>query len=334
MAHAQAQSLLMMVVTIFLIVSLLFVNLKAGLIAVLPNLLPVVVLFGVMGFAGIPLDSGTSMVAAIALGICVDDTMHFMARYHRQLRVHKEEFAALQATVNAEAVPIIATSVALAAGFITLATSSFIPIVHFGLLSAMVICLALLATFLLTPLLLSRTRLISAWDLLSIRLRRDCLQQCALFRDMKVWQIKKVLLVNEVREYLPGEIIIEQGQPGKKVFIVLEGRAEVRKRRADDTLMRLNTLAMGDTFGEVALLSKRPRTAQVRAVETTRVLGLSWDSIERLGKTFPHISVKLFRNLSAIVGDKLAHADVAYIPLKDGPDGSVHQSFCRRADQD
>ena len=327
MAYAQAQSLSMMVVTIFLIVSVLFVNLKAGLIAIVPNLIPVLALFGVMGFAGIPLDSGTSMVAAIALGICVDDTMHFMARYHQQLQVHREEFRALQATVSAEVMPIVATSVALAAGFATLATSSFVPVIYFGLLSAMVICLALLATFLLTPPLLSKTRLITAWDLLSMRVKRDCLQRCALFRDMKLWQIKKVLLVIDVREYLPGKIIIEQGEPGKEVFIVLEGRAEVRKKRADGTLMRLNNLSMGDTFGEVALLSKRPRTAQVIAVETTRVLSLSWDSIERLRRIFPHLSVKLFRNLSAIVGDKLAQADARYIPLKDGLTGLYTSDF-------
>lgn len=317
MAHGQAQSLIMMIVGILLVVSVLFVNIRAGLIAVIPNFVPIAALFGVMGFAGIPLDTGTGMVAAIALGICVDDTMHFMSRYHQRLKTRKNELTALEDTVKAEAVPIITTSLALALGFATLATSSFVPVVYFGLLSAMVICLALIATFLLTPVLLSTTRLITAWDLLSVKVRRECIGRCALFRGMALWQIKKVLLVNDAREYQTGELIIEQGEPGKRVFVILEGRVEIRKRRADGAVIRLKTMAMGEVFGEIALVSRRPRTAEVKAIEPTRVLGLSWEGLNRLSRIFPQISVKLFRNLSAIVGDRLAHADDEYITLKD-----------------
>ena len=86
MVAGQARSLLLMLLVVFAVISLLFVNVRAGLIALVPNLFPIVVLFGVMGAAGIPLDTGTAMIAAIALGICVDHTIHFMVRYNKHLR--------------------------------------------------------------------------------------------------------------------------------------------------------------------------------------------------------------------------------------------------------
>jgi len=80
LSSAQAKSLGLMILVLLVIVALLFVNVKAGIFAVIPNIFPIIVLFGFMGFSGIPLDTGTAMTAAIAIGICVDDTMHFMVR--------------------------------------------------------------------------------------------------------------------------------------------------------------------------------------------------------------------------------------------------------------
>ncbi|MES9853892.1 MAG: MMPL family transporter [Candidatus Thiodiazotropha sp. L084R] len=105
MADGQARSLLLMLLVILLLVTLLFMNLKAGLIAVIANLFPIVVLFGVMGMFGIPLDTGTTMVGAIALGVCVDHTMHFMVRYQRLAKNGRKE--SLLKVIEQEATPII-----------------------------------------------------------------------------------------------------------------------------------------------------------------------------------------------------------------------------------
>ncbi|MES9969686.1 MAG: MMPL family transporter, partial [Candidatus Thiodiazotropha sp.] len=180
MADGQARSLLLMLLVIFLLVALLFMNLKAGLVAVIANLFPIVVLFGVMGMFGIALDTGTAMVGAIALGICVDHTMHFMVRYQRLAKNTGSASDALVQVVQQESTPIITTALALATGFATLTFSNFPPVTLFGLLSALVMCLALVGTFVLIPLMLQNTRLISVWDLLSLRLRTDVLDKCQL----------------------------------------------------------------------------------------------------------------------------------------------------------
>ena len=305
MAYGQLKSLLLISIVIVCLVSLLFVSLRAGIIALLPNLLPVAMLFGLMAVFGIPLNAGTSMVAAIALGICVDATMHVMSRFHEELKLHTSRRAALCSVLKAEADPIFATSIALAAGFLVFATSGFQPVVHFGVLSAAVILIAVLATFVLTPLLLSTSELLSVWDILSYRIQDRALRHSPLFSGMYVWQIKKLLLASDIRRFAGGDRIITQGAAGSEMFLLLEGVVEARKRQADGSIDPRRRIDVGALFGEVAPLSGGVRTADVVALEDCRVLVLSWRRIERLTHLHPILGFRLFRNLTRIIGRRL-----------------------------
>lgn len=305
MARSQLQSLLLVGGVILVLVSMLFVSLRAGLIALLPNLFPVAMLFAVMALMDIPLNAGTSMVAAIALGICVDDTMHVMSRFHEELKRRENRQAALVAMIQAEAVPIFATSIALAAGFAVFATSSFEPLVHFGLLSAMVILIALVATFVLTPLLLGSSELLTVWDLLSYKVQREALQRSALFQGMYVWQIKKLLLSSELRRFAPGEAVIREGDAGKEMFVVLNGRVEAQRNREGKPCQHLRTFHVGELFGEVGPLSGGQRTADVVSLAESELLVLSWERIDRLTRMHPLLAFRLFRNLTRIIGARI-----------------------------
>jgi len=305
MAQGQLKSLLLVGGVIFGLVSLLFVSFRAGLVALLPNFFPVAILFGVMALFGIPLNAGTSMVAAIALGICVDDTMHVMSRFHRELKINDTREAALAAMIRAEAVPIFATSIALAAGFVVFATSSFQPVVNFGLLSAMVIMVALAATFFLTPLLLSTSQLLTMWDLLSYKVQEDALRRSPLFRGMYIWQIKKLLLASEIRGYSADDLIINEGDESPEMYVVLTGSVEARKTRTDGSIDHLRQMSVGELFGEVGPLSGGRRTADVVALQDTRVLVLSWKRIDRLTSLYPLLAFRLFRNFTGIIGARL-----------------------------
>lgn len=305
MAQGQLRSLLLVGGVIFGLVSLLFVSVRAGLIALLPNLFPVAILFGVMALLDIPLNAGTSMVAAIALGICVDDTMHVMSRFHKELKLHETREAALTAMIRAEAVPIFATSIALAAGFVVFATSSFQPVVNFGLLSAMVIMVALAATFILTPLLLSTSRLLTMWDLLSYKVQEDALRRSPLFGGMYIWQIKKLLLASEIRRFSPEGCIIEEGDESSEMYVVLEGTVEAQKTNADGSINHLRVIGVGELFGEVGPLSGGRRTADVVALTDTQLLVLSWKRIDRLTRRYPILAFRLYRNFTRIIGERL-----------------------------
>src|SRR5204863_4930073 len=123
-AAVQVKSLTLALGIIFLVMTAMFLSAKIGFFAILPNVLPIVIFFGVMGWLGILLNLGTSLIAAIALGIAVDSTIHYMARLNLELREETDQSAAMVRTLRTVGVPIIYASVALFFGFLTFAFSS------------------------------------------------------------------------------------------------------------------------------------------------------------------------------------------------------------------
>ena len=132
------------------------------------------------------------MVAAITIGIGVDDTLHLLVQYNRELKSLKDEKKALEKALRTVILPIIVTSIGLAAGFFVLSFSSFLPVQQFGMLSAIVIVIAVFADMILTPALFSTKRLITLWDLLGIKLQNTLHDKCRLFQGMSMWQVKNL----------------------------------------------------------------------------------------------------------------------------------------------
>jgi hypothetical protein len=311
MAVGQFQSLILVVIVIFLLVSLLFFDLRAGLLALVPNIFPLIILFGVMGYFKISLDIGTAMVAVIALGVCVDDTIHFLSRYHFFTRGTQDVEQALMRTVAHEATPISTTSVALAVGFMTLTLSSFQPVVHFGALSALVMILALFSNFVLTPILLSYIRLSTVWDVLSLDLKASVLKHSRFFKGMNDFQIKKVILSGTIHEYSDGEVIIEQGSLGSGIHVILSGRVKFTHReKKDGTILTLRNLGAGEVFGEISSLGGERRISRISSDHYTKVLMIHWRSINELGRFHPRISMRLFQNLSTILSRRVVQQSV------------------------
>ncbi len=128
---------------------------KGTLYALLPNLWPVLLILGGMGWFGVPLDIATVMVASITLGLVVDDTIHTLAHY-RTLSAELGERAAVADRMEKTAPAYLLTGVILALGFGVCALSDFAPTARFGLLSAIAILIAVAADFTLVPALFGR----------------------------------------------------------------------------------------------------------------------------------------------------------------------------------
>lgn len=303
--RGQVLSLGTMAVLLFIIVSILFVSWKPGLLAVLSNLFPIAAIFGIMGFFNIPLNLGTCMVAAITLGIAVDDTLHLMVRYNQVLKDIKNETQAIGAALKAEILPVSITTLSLAGGFIVLGFSSFVPVVQFGLLSALVIVIALIADLILTPVLLSTTRLITLWDIIGFKLRKALMEKSQVFVGLNRWQAKKLILASDIQRFPAGTRIIQIDETGDCMYVVLEGELEVSKP-VNGEKMVLTRLTTGAAIGEIALISKTKRTADVDAITDVRLLTLDWNSLEKLQRFAPYLSSRLFLNLAKILGDRLA----------------------------
>ena len=166
MAVNEVTSFVYTLAIIGLIHSALFMSVKAGLLSLVPNVIPVIYSFGLMGLFDIPLSTGTAMVATIAIGIAVDDTVHNMVTYSRQLNEHADERTAVIKTMLIQFRPIVFVSMALASGFAVLAFSRFVPTVYLGLLSAFVMIAAMISELVLSPILMASTRLVTVWDML------------------------------------------------------------------------------------------------------------------------------------------------------------------------
>ncbi|RLW62650.1 MAG: hypothetical protein B6D73_19060 [gamma proteobacterium symbiont of Stewartia floridana] len=304
MAGGQTKSLLLMLVVIFTVVSVLFNNVKAGLLATLPNLFPIVMLFGVMGYFDIPLDTATTMITAIALGICVDNTMHFMVRYKQALKHHRKQSTAVYVTMLEEAVPITAASISLSLGLSTLFFSSFTPVAYFGLLSGMVIMLAYFANFFLTPLLLSSTQLVTQWDLLPRRYRHVLAQDCALFKGLHQRQIRQSIQASQLRSYGPGEVISSPEDNKNNIIILLQGQAELMGMKTN------NFLGAGQVFGMNEMTKGRRRYSTVMAQSDTRVLLLSWDSLQKNIHLAPAVASCILGNFFSLL-EKDSHQNPA-----------------------
>ncbi len=305
MISGQFESIALLLVIIVLIIGVLFTEVRVGLLATLPNIFPVFVMFGFMGFMDIPLNIGTTMAAAIAIGIAVDDTLHFMLRYNRELKASKSHAAAMQQTIYSEALPVVSTSLALVAGFLVFTQASFPPIVQFGMLGALVILVALFADFIITPLAISSLRLVTIWDLLSLQLRKQILEKSLLFEDLHPWQIRQFILSGSIQQFDQGDLVFRQGDESNELYLLLTGKVEVCLPAEKGECDKLEQFSPGDVFGDVALFAGIPRKTDARAVEPSTVLVLNRETIERNLRHRPRISARIFANLTKDLSQRL-----------------------------
>ena len=141
-------------VLVFGAMLLVFRSPRAALLCVVPNVFPLVFTFGFMAVSGITLNMGTAMVASIAIGIAVDDTVHFLTGFGRHISAGLEPAEAVTATFGSVGPANLALTLILIAGFGVTALASFYPTIHFGVLSAWTIAVAFYGDFVLLPALL------------------------------------------------------------------------------------------------------------------------------------------------------------------------------------
>lgn len=142
------------VITLMMI--LLIGNFRIGLISMLPNLLPIVLTVGVMGWLGMPMDLFTMLIGSIAIGLAVDDTIHFMHNYRRYHMETGSVEKAVHLTLTSTGRAMFITSIVLSSGFFLYMFSSLSNLFNFGLLTGFTIIMALLADFFMAPALMAQ----------------------------------------------------------------------------------------------------------------------------------------------------------------------------------
>lgn len=148
-------SIIMAVVVISLLIALLFQSWRMVLVSMAPNLIPLIMTAGIMGFFAVPIKPSTLLVFSIALGISIDDTIHFLTKYKHELAVrsYNQKLCIINA-LKETGISMIYTSVVLFAGFSMFAFSQFGGTQALGLLISLTLLIAMLTNLVLVPSLL------------------------------------------------------------------------------------------------------------------------------------------------------------------------------------
>ena len=144
--------LLLSVVCIGLVMGVVYKSFKMVLLTIIPNLIPLLIVAGIMGFAGIPIKVSTSIIFNIAFGIAVDDTVHFLARVRTLLGEGLSVNYAVKRTFLTTGKAMIVTTLILSGGFLTLIFSDFLGTFYIGLLISLTLFIAIIAELLFSPL--------------------------------------------------------------------------------------------------------------------------------------------------------------------------------------
>ncbi|MDH4182818.1 MAG: efflux RND transporter permease subunit [Nitrospinota bacterium] len=150
-----AQSYLIAAVAITLMMILLIGDIKLGLVAMIPNLTPIVMALALIRILGLPLDMFTMLTGSIALGLAVDDTIHFMHNFRRYHHEENDVPEAVRQTLLGTGRAMLATTVVLSSGFFIFMFADMSNLINFGKITGFALIMALLADFLLAPALMA-----------------------------------------------------------------------------------------------------------------------------------------------------------------------------------
>jgi predicted RND superfamily exporter protein len=148
---SQILTLGLVMVGIFAMFIILFRNIKLSLIGVVPNFIAAFFILGIIGLLGIPLDMMTITIAAITIGIAVDNSIHYIYRFKEEFLKHKDYEKTLKICHSTVGIAILNTSITIVFGFSILVFSKFIPTIYFGVFTGIAMLLAMISVLTLLP---------------------------------------------------------------------------------------------------------------------------------------------------------------------------------------
>lgn len=298
-AKGQVKSILIALVVIFFILSAMFFSFKMGFLAIYPNIAAIGIFFGILGWWEVPIGFTVSIIAAIALGIGVDDTIHFLTHYNEEVQRTRNERKSSLHTLRIIGKPMVFTTIMLSSGFAIFGLSQMDSQATFGILTAITLLVCLITDLNFLPSIMAETRLITIWDYLKLNFDEKFIRSISLFDGMSVNETKLATLMAYSKELKTGELLFSEGDVSNEMYIVLEGKIELyldeRFHNAEHVLIQSTK---GDMFGEMGLFREAKRSASARAKENTKLLILNQKVMKTLQKRYPEIAAKLFHNLA------------------------------------
>jgi len=299
----QARSVGLALVFVYAILTVMFMSQRIGLVALLPNIVPVAVYFGSLGLFGISLNPSTSLIAPMVLGIAIDDTIHYFSRFNREVHRHADDRKATLLAMKSVGRPVTLTSLGLCLGFLVLMSSELRMQAQVGMMASYALAIAWLSDFLLTPALCASVRFTTLWDALTLDLGDNPQESIPLLHGLKTSQARIVALMAKVTRVPEGQRIIHAGEEADEMYVVIDGQLK-SSFKGDQGRIEVATHGRGDVVGEAGLFFEK-RTADVDVTQDSRLLCLTQENLDRLSRRYPYIATKVFRNLNRILATRL-----------------------------
>ncbi|MDZ7618502.1 MAG: RND family transporter, partial [Patescibacteria group bacterium] len=147
----QVRSFLLAAAGIGVMMAVAFRSVRIGVALLIPNMAPIVLVVGAMGWAGLPINIATAMIASVSMGLTIDCGIHYLFGYRRALAAGLSRHDALRTTHENVGLALVFANVALILGFSVLTLSHFIPLIHFGILTSVAMFSGLAGNLLLLP---------------------------------------------------------------------------------------------------------------------------------------------------------------------------------------
>lgn len=319
----QIKSLSITIVLVFGMMFALFLSSKVGLIAIISNVFPIIINFGIMGWFGVELSMVTSLIASIAIGLSVDDTIHYLFRYNRELKTDLDEKRAIRDTLTHVGRPITYTTVVICIGFSILLFSNFKPTAIFGVMMMITMLSALVGDLILLPSLIQHVEVVTLWDLLRLKLGKEPPEGIPLFKGLSHTQVHYIIMAGSLTKINAGQILFHKGDLSDSMYAIVSGNMDVLDPDVDGESHRtlgshklINQLKTGDVIGEMGFLRSVPRSATVIATQPVELLKINRKMIKRLQWLYPPTAHRFFFNLMTLICEKLENLSECFSEIK------------------
>jgi len=302
--NGQIQSVAIALLLVYLCLAIQFTSWGVGLLASLPTTLQTAIYFGALGLSGITLNATTSLVECLVLGLAVDDTIHYLARFNTAAKRSGSETNAAVAALTGVLRPVTLTKAILAAGFLMLATGDLHNQVVFGWLAGLTLFSAWLVDIFVTPAFMSQVRIVTLWDTLRLDLGANVQSTIPIFAGLSTRQARIFALMSKIESLPAGTRVMSEGDPAGDVYVVIEGELSIWIER-DGKRTELRRLSRGGLVGEQGYFGQK-RTANVDALTRVRLLRFDDADQERICRRYPWVAARVFLNMNKIQAERRA----------------------------
>lgn len=310
--HGQILSLGIALIMAFGILWLLLISAKSGLSMLLPVIFPIISTIGVMGWLGVPLTIFTALIPVFSFCLSMVNTVHYIYRYHVELNKVLDHEKAMRATLAAVGPAIIHGTIIISIGFSILMFSESKPLALFAVAVQVGLLAVLAADFILMPMLLSKVELVTMWNFVRVKLRRNVGRKVRFFDGLDAHQIDAVFMAAPLLRLAPREVLFRKGDLNDSMYAVVSGSLDIiefNKIEGGNGVREIRKvirqLHAGDVVGEMGFFRSTRRSTTVIATRNTEVLQINWPMIHKLQWLHPLTAQKFFINLMGVICDRL-----------------------------